>query len=246
MEIGDVVGGRYRIEGRLVGEVWCARDVVAGRAVVVKVLGGVPGAGVWLRHVGIVGALEVGECEGRPVLVREWVDGYTFEDHLLDGWYRADQVAEFGAQVAEALVVAHRAGVTHGGIGLERLVLTSDGVVKILGFGTVAPPLRSDLVALGETMHELLGGPAAPDGAGELGVLIAELGEESGAQDPQRTEGVAVRLRRLAGESARRPAVPGRFWIDKGEERRPLGRVLVAVILAGMVAVTAYAIVAVV
>ncbi|SOB88680.1 Protein kinase domain-containing protein [Streptomyces sp. 1331.2] len=253
MEIGRVVGGRYRIEAGGVGEVRFARDTGSGQPVVVKVPAEAPGPAVRLRHPGIVTVLEAGEHEGKPFLAMERLDGYTLEDHLLDGWYRAAEVADFGAQVAEALAVAHRAGTAHGGIEPARLLLTPTGVVKILGFGTLPPAPSSDLSALGTTMRALLGHPVLPGSLGELGVIVAELLDSPAEQDPHLTGQFAARLRRLAQdleeledrEPARQPRGPvgaQSFWVYQRPERLPAGRVLVAVICAALVAVTAFAI----
>ncbi|MFJ8855457.1 hypothetical protein [Streptomyces sp. NPDC102437] len=249
MEIGAVVGGRYRI-GAGWGEVWFAQDTESGRPVVVKMLAEVPGPAVRLRHPGIVTVLAVGEHEGRPFLAMERLAGYTLDAHLLDGWFRPAQLADFGAQVAEALLVAHQAGMTHSGIDPARLLLTPTGAVKILGFGTIAPARTSDLGALGKTLYQLLAHPVPPGSLGELGVLMRQLRDAESEQDPQLTEQFAARLRRLAQELAetepveqpRRPVVAQPFWIYQQPDRLLLGRVLVVVIWAGLIAVTAYAI----
>ncbi|MFD0568062.1 protein kinase [Kitasatospora gansuensis] len=204
-----------------------------------------------LRHPGIVEVHEVGEHDGTPFLVMEFLDGYTLGDHLLDGWYPAATVADFGAQLAEALAFAHRAGTAHGGIEPDRLLLTGDGTVKILGFGTVHPAPVSDLRALGSTLHELLGSPPLPGSLGELGELVLELLDEPPGLSVERTEAVAARLRRLAGApvAEEEPAAPPQrtvaerqFWIYGQPGRRPLGWVLCAVICAGLVAVVGYAV----
>ncbi|MFF4381140.1 hypothetical protein [Kitasatospora sp. NPDC001547] len=256
METGSVVGGRYRIGPGGAGEVRFGQDTGSGRPVAVKTPARAPGPAVRLRHPGIVTVLDVGEHEGRPFLAMELLDGHTLDDHLLDGWFRPAEVADVGAQVAQALLVAHRAGMTHGGIEPARLLLTPNGTVKVLGFGTAAPAPGSDLSALGDTLHELLGHPGPPGPPGELGALVSQLRDAPSAQDPQRTEEFALRLRRLAEELAatepaesgepverpRRPTAARPFRIHRRPERLPLARALAVVIGAGLVAVTAYAI----
>ncbi|MGW4896540.1 protein kinase domain-containing protein [Kitasatospora sp. NPDC004240] len=255
MEIGSLVGGRYRIESGW-GAVWFAHDTGSGQPVVVRILARTPGPAARLRHPGIVTVLEVGEHEGRPFLAMERLDGLTLDDHLLDGGFRPAQVAGFGAQIAQALVVAHRAGMTYGAIDPADLMLTPSGAVKILGFGTAAPAHRCDLAALGDTMDQLLGLPVPPGSLGELGTLIAQLREAPCEQDPQLTEEFAARLRRLAqeltearpvepleplAERPRRPVVARPSWIHRRPGRR-VQIVLVVVMCAALSAVTAYAI----
>ncbi|MFJ1757886.1 protein kinase [Kitasatospora sp. NPDC088134] len=203
MAVGEVVGGRYRVVGGPPGRgrVAFAEEVGSGRPVVVEFPDGAPGPGVRLRHPGIVAVLETGVHEGRPFLVMERLDGHSLEDHLLDGWYRPHEVAGFGAQVAEALLVAHRAGLSHGALAADRLLLTPDGTVKVLGFGTPVPVPRPDLVALGDTLLELLGQPLIPSfrpEPGELDALIEELrAVPDDPPDPAVTAAFAARLRRL-------------------------------------------------
>lgn len=250
MEIGSTLGGRYLIQAHLAGEVWAAEDTRSGRRVAVKRLSGPPGPAVRLRHPGIATVLAVGEHDGTPFLAMELLDGYTLDDHLLDGGYDTAQVAHYGAQVADALAVAHRAGASHGRIEPAQLQLTRAGALKILGLGTVPPPHSPDLAALGATLDELLRRPAPPGPPGELGTLISELRNAPAEHDPQLTAAYAARLRRLADEPAsaepparpRRPPVARTFWIDRRPGRMLLGRVLAGVILAGLIAVTAYAI----
>ncbi|WP_189923249.1 protein kinase domain-containing protein [Kitasatospora xanthocidica] len=246
VEIGSVVGGRYRIEAGGAGEVRYARDTASGRPVAVKTPARAPGPAVRLRHPGIVTVLDAGEHEGRPFLVMERLDGYTLDDHLLDGGYRAAQVAEFGAQVAEALAVAHRAGMTHGGIDPARLLLTPAGVVKILGFGTLAPARTPDLSALGATLHQLLAHPAPPGPPDGLGALLSELRDAPPESDPRLTEEFAARLRRLAQEPAEPEPTEAAEAAEQAErpwqQRLLLEWVPAVVICAGLLAVTAYAI----
>ncbi|MFJ5231413.1 hypothetical protein ACIQBJ_16125 [Kitasatospora sp. NPDC088391] len=252
MEVGEVVGGRYRVVGGPPGRVRFAEEAGSGRPVAVKFPDGVPGPGAELRHPGIVEVLGTGVHEGRPYLVLERVDGHSLEDHLLDGWYRPHEVAGFGAQVAEALLVAHRAGLSHGGIAPAHLVLAPAGVVKVLGFGTPGPAPRPDLVALGDTLLELLGHPLIPSvrpEPGELDDLIRELrAVPDDPPDPAVTASFAARLHRLAATTAaaaaappERPAPRRAFRIDRRPEHRTAALALLLLSGAALLAVAVYA-----
>jgi serine/threonine-protein kinase len=98
-----------------------------------------------LAHPGIVPVFDVGENEGAPFLVMEYVNGRTLADVMKDGErVSMDRVCEIGQQLAEALGHAHRKGVIHRDIkpanilmtnreayGIERPRITDFGVAKM-------------------------------------------------------------------------------------------------------------------
>jgi serine/threonine-protein kinase len=98
-----------------------------------------------LAHPGIVPVFDVGENEGAPFLVMEYVNGRTLADAMKNGErVSMDRVCEIGQQLAEALGHAHRKGVIHRDIkpanilmtnreayGIERPRITDFGVAKM-------------------------------------------------------------------------------------------------------------------
>ncbi|HEX4757358.1 MAG TPA: protein kinase [Terracidiphilus sp.] len=79
-----------------------------------------------LAHPGIVPVLDVGEHEGVPFLVMEFVKGKTLADAMKTGERLSmDRVCELGQQIAEALDYAHRKGVVHRDIRPANILLTS-------------------------------------------------------------------------------------------------------------------------
>jgi len=98
-----------------------------------------------LAHPGIVPVFDVGEHEGQPYLVMEYVNGRTLADAMKKGErVSMDRVCEIGQQLAEALGHAHRKGVVHRDIkpanilmtnaeayGIERPRITDFGVAKM-------------------------------------------------------------------------------------------------------------------
>ena len=69
-----------------------------------------PAASAQLRHPAIVPVHEVGEHDGVPYLVSDFVEGVTLADRLTAGRPPFREAAELVAAVAEALQYAHRAG----------------------------------------------------------------------------------------------------------------------------------------
>lgn len=145
--------GRYRILSSVgsgaMGEVYRAEDTSLGRIVALKTL---PGALVGtpdrrarfenegrimasLSHPNLVHVFDVGEHEGVPYLVQEFVEGETLEDVLLSGPVPAPKAARWIAQAAEGLVSAHDAGILHRDIKPSNLMVGRDGRIRVLDFG---------------------------------------------------------------------------------------------------------------
>ena len=89
-----------------------------------------------LTHPAIVAVHDVGEADGRPFMVMEYIEGGTLADLLLGGQPLplADAV-EIVLQVCAALDYAHRHGVVHRDIK-PRNILVGLGVTKVTDFGT--------------------------------------------------------------------------------------------------------------
>jgi hypothetical protein len=164
--------GSYEVVGRLgagaMGEVYRARDTRLGRAVALKVLrsGSDPEllhrldrearAASALNHPNIVHIYDVGEAaglEGAHFVVMELVEGETVRQRLRPGPLPIPEVLDLGAQLADGLAQAHRAGILHRDLKPENLMVTPEGVLKILDFGLakIVPALLGDVEA-GETL----------------------------------------------------------------------------------------------
>jgi DNA repair exonuclease SbcCD ATPase subunit len=112
-----------------------------------------------LQHPNVAGTLEVLEVAGRPAVLQEWLTGLRSTDWPAfaaapGAWFRLLTQAALGLQAA------HEAGLVHGHLQAEHIVLTSEGVVKVCGVGEpqwlAGPPVGGsheepapDLVALG-------------------------------------------------------------------------------------------------
>jgi Protein kinase domain len=142
------------------GEVYRARDTRLGRSVAIKVLrsGADPEllhrldrearAASALNHPNIVHIYDVGEAAsvvGAHYVVMELVEGETLRRRLRPGPLPMTELIDLGAQLADGLAKAHRAGIVHRDLKPENVMVTPDGVVKILDFGLaklVATPLE--------------------------------------------------------------------------------------------------------
>jgi len=114
-----------------------------------------------LAHPGIVPVFDVGEHEGVPFLVMEFVKGQTLDNAIKKGGrFTLERVCEIGQQIADALGYAHRNGVIHRDIKPANILLTSpeaygDERPKITDFG-VAKLTAGEITTTGQ----LLGTPA--------------------------------------------------------------------------------------
>ena len=174
--------GRYEILDELghgaMGAVFRARDPAMDRVVALKTILSVAlaseqseeyrqrfyrearAAGA-LTHPGIVPVFDMGEYEGMPFLVMEFVNGQTLADAMKKGErISMDRVCEIGQQIAEALGYAHRKGVIHRDIKPANVLLTSREIYgierpRITDFG-VAKLTAGEITTTGQ----MLGTPA--------------------------------------------------------------------------------------
>ncbi len=88
-----------------------------------------------LNHPNIVTIHEIGVHDGTHFLVMEYVRGATLRTLMKVGQLELDEALRLGTQIAEGLAKAHDAGIIHRDLKPENLMVTEDGLVKILDFG---------------------------------------------------------------------------------------------------------------
>jgi hypothetical protein len=165
-----VLARRYRLVRRLarggMAEVWEAVDEILSRPVAVKIL--LPHlaadeafvtrfrreavAAARLSHPHIVAVFDTWSDDGYEGIVMELVRGTTLRAVLDEqGALPARRVAAVGAQVADALDVAHRGGLIHRDVKPGNILLTEDGRVLVTDFGIAkASETTSDLTEVGQ------------------------------------------------------------------------------------------------
>ena len=146
--------GSYEVIDRLgaggMGEVYRARDTRLGRTVALKVLrkdadpellrrlDREARAASALSHPNIVQIYDVGVAAGEAgehYVVMECVEGETLRRRLARGPLPIPELLDLGAQLTDGLARAHRGGVLHRDLKPENLVVTPEGLLKILDFG---------------------------------------------------------------------------------------------------------------
>jgi serine/threonine-protein kinase len=176
--VGDSVG-RFVIEAVLgeggMGRVYKALDPNLGRRVALKVLIAKDEskmrreeavarmmrearAAAAFNHPNVVAIYEVGEHEGNPYIAMELVAGTVLRDFVGDATTPEHQKLAWLVDVAKGLGAAHRAGLVHRDIKPDNVMITTDGVVKILDFGIARA--SDSQTAAGKASTAVVSGPA--------------------------------------------------------------------------------------
>ncbi len=164
--------GPYEIVSRIgaggMGEVFKARDTRLERSVAIKILPADFALNAQFRvrfereaktisqlnHPNICALHDVGQEDGTSYLVMELLEGESLADRLARGPLPLSEVLRYGAQIAEALDRAHRAGVIHRDLKPGNVMLTRFGA-KLLDFG-LAKSSRIDVALDGATFQKPL------------------------------------------------------------------------------------------
>jgi serine/threonine protein kinase len=89
-----------------------------------------------LSHPAVVQLYDVGiDQHGTPFLVMEYVAGNTLEKHLESSTLTIQRACAWGADLANALAMAHRAGIIHGDVKPGNILVTPENKVKLGDFG---------------------------------------------------------------------------------------------------------------
>lgn len=179
--------GQYELIRELgrggMGAVFAARDTKLGRKVAIKFLSAQHpdlGARFLLEaratarcsHENIIVIHEVGEYDGNPFMVLEYLQGAPLSTLLRDGKPRAPvQAIELIVPVVRALNAAHAHNIVHRDLKPDNIFLTDSGIVKVLDFGIAKLIQRGD--------H---------DGPGLVKTMALHLSESGGGDRPDLTQ----------------------------------------------------------
>ena len=218
--IGETIQNRYKIERELgrggMGTVYRAYDTLLKRDVAIKVLNleGIDKESrdrllreaqfsAKLNHPNIVTTFDVGDSDGSPFIVMEYVEGCSLYEYKPEDF---EEIISFARSICAALEHAHNHSIVHRDLKPENVLLTREGDVKLMDFGLarptasrltvegqisgtvyyLAPELikgqeydgRADLYAFGIILYELLTGELPFKGENPVAVVSQHLNED--------------------------------------------------------------------
>jgi len=154
-----VLEGRYKIEEPLgVGgssQVYLARDKALNRDVALKVLDAPAAADgdtrrmfvkearalAQLSHPNIVAVYDVGEVDGSPFIVMEYLAGGSLKQKIEGtGPLNAGEAVRVAIEVANGLAFAHSKGIIHADLKPSNILFDANDTAKICDFGIARTP----------------------------------------------------------------------------------------------------------
>ncbi len=223
--IGTVLGNRYEIVEKVgmggMAVVYKAMDKLLNRYVAVKLLRSEfegneefirrfnieSQAAASLSHPNIVPIYDVGESKNLQYIVMEYLEGKTLKQYITEkkGHIYWKEAADISMQICSALEHAHSKHIIHRDIKPQNIMITKDGIVKVMDFGIaraannvtttmeavgsahyLSPEQarggytdqRSDIYSLGVLMYELFTGELPFDGESPVAVAMQHMQSE--------------------------------------------------------------------
>ncbi len=151
-DVGQTLG-RYEIVDKLgeggMGVVYKARDARLNRFVALKLMLGAPTdpdhqfrrfaqeakAASALNHPNIITVYDIASDEGTLYIVMEYVVGKTLRQVIPRQGMRLGEAFKIAVQLADALSAAGSAGIVHRDLKPGNIMVTENGLVKVLDFG---------------------------------------------------------------------------------------------------------------
>jgi serine/threonine protein kinase len=88
-----------------------------------------------LNHPNIVTIYDIGEADGTMFIAMENVAGKTMAELIPRDGMRPPEALKYAVQIADAFARAHTAGIVHRDLKPGNLMVTEEGLVKVLDFG---------------------------------------------------------------------------------------------------------------
>jgi eukaryotic-like serine/threonine-protein kinase len=165
--------GDYEVLGVLgaggMGKVYKVRNVISDRVEAMKVLLANLAmqkelADRFLREIKLLASLDHPNIaalntaltmENQLVMMMEYVDGVTLASRLQQGPIAPADAVNYSAQLLSALSYAHKLNVIHRDVKPGNMMLTPQGVVKLMDFGIARPNNEAGMTVTGTTLGSL-------------------------------------------------------------------------------------------
>ena len=167
-----------------------------------------------LQHNNIAGLIGGGKYEDRLYMLMEWIDGVPLIDYLKNS-LNIKQILNIYLQICQAVSFAHRKGIIHRDLKPSNILVTKDGVIKLLDFG-IAKTFNSDItktqgdamMTLAYSSPEQINGNSLTTATDiyALGLILYELLTNHRAQQ-QTTDSAAEYIRMIADETPVKPSM---------------------------------------
>jgi serine/threonine protein kinase len=151
------------------GKVYKVRNVISDRVEAMKIL--LPDlnsnqslADRFLREIRLLAALNHPNIaalrtaltnENQLVMIMEYVEGETLANRLARAPLSTAEAVNYSDQVLSALSYAHKQNITHRDIKPANMMLTPEGVVKLMDFGIARSMTDSSITSTGTTLGSL-------------------------------------------------------------------------------------------
>jgi len=140
-----------RLGGGGMGVVWRAKDPRIEQTVALKILRRTPARGqtvgllaladnegtamAQVRHENVAIVHTVGDADGQPFIVMEYLAGQTLTKWVGEGEPSEPALLEAYAQIARGLQAVHDAEIVHGDFKPDNVIINDGGVPKVVDFG---------------------------------------------------------------------------------------------------------------
>jgi TolB-like protein len=159
-----------------------------------------------LDHPNIATIHEIDEVEGECFISMAYIEGKSIKELVKEKGFLIEEILRIAIQIAEGLNAAHKRGITHRDIKSDNIMLTPEGVAKIMDFGLAklkgAPKLtrtgtttgtmqymspeqaqgievdqRSDIFSFGVVLYEMITGQLPFKGEHEAAIIYSIINE---------------------------------------------------------------------